>query len=109
MLRHPHPCLESFTTRDDTGLAELPLVAISDALDPDLPFLRLRRHFDLTLLRRALVDGHLLKLKKRPLDLVFGAQGKLCSQVLIAMIIVRAMRIPVFLELNEAQEAGLLC
>ena len=80
-----------------------------DALNPDLPFLRLRRHLDPFLFLRALVDGHLLKLEMRPLDLVFGAAGQLCSQVLIAMIIVRSMRIPVFLELNEAQEAALLC
>ena len=43
------------------------------------------------------------------LDLLLARLGDLFSQVFVAVVIVRPVRVPVFLKLNEGKEAGLLC
>ena len=44
-----------------------------------------------------------------PLDHNLAGLDDLFSQVLVAVVIVRPVRVPIFLKLNEGKEAGLLC
>jgi len=78
--------------------------------EPDRLGLRIRLHSDLI---------HALALSERDkthreLLLVFfdpepAGLGDLPPEVLIAMVVVCPMRVPLFLKLDEAQKAGLLC
>ena len=94
-------CGESILTLDKPGPCEGMLTAISD-LDVDRLGLRGCHHTDsvhaLALGERSKAQ---LELHFELLDLLLARLGDLFSQVLVAGVIVRPMRVPLFLKLNE--------
>lgn len=100
---------KSIFTGNKPSSSSLIIAITRSALDVDCLGLRVRYGGDIvSALALEWSKAH-LELHFELLDLLLARLGDLCSQVLVAVVIVCSARVPIFLKLNEGKEAGLLC